>query len=131
MNNTLIGKTILAMKIAQDKKALLFKTDGGEVIAKTDGEAGSISWIEHIELPALGFPATVTSVDDTYFQEEDGGELKIYGCKVVTNMGIIMLDYRNESNGYYGGNLCWPRDDFDGGTRCQNESDLVWMDIVD
>jgi hypothetical protein len=28
-----------------------------------------------------------------------------YGLKITTETGIAVLDYRNDSNGYYGGSL--------------------------
>lgn len=30
------------------------------------------------------------------------------GFKVTTDKGVIVIDYRNASNGYYGGSLSWP-----------------------
>ena len=63
-------------------------------------------------MPALGFPAVVTAVEDLDMPEgkpsefhTDPDSLQFYGCKISTDRGEIVIDYRNDSNGYYGGNL--------------------------
>lgn len=108
------GKVIVAMKIADDKKAILFITDGGNIIAKCDGDCCSSTWVEHIDLPVLGFYEVI----------------EYYGCRILTDKGDIVIDYRNESNWFYGGNLSWPDDDsFYGGVHGQNISNENWIDI--
>ncbi len=52
------------MMIAQDREALLFITTSGEIQAKVDGDCCSQSWIENVELPVNGFPATVTAAEE-------------------------------------------------------------------
>lgn len=119
------------MMIADDKKALLFRTSEGDIIAKADGDCCSSTWIEHVEKPALGFPAVVVSVDALDRgpdEEQDYGRIAHYGCKITTDRGEIIIDYRNESNGYYGGNLSWPDDTyFYGGVYGQNISTEKWV----
>lgn len=131
MSKSIIGKTLDGIKIADDRKAVLFLIDGGDVIAKTDGECCSCSFIEAIELPALGFPATVMAVEDLLLgsEDEEYGVLQIYGCKISTDKGDILIDFRNESNGYYGGYLSWPEDYFYGGVHRQNVSTQKWVDV--
>lgn len=132
MSDILIGKTISDVKIADDKEALLFVTNEGDVIVKTDADCCSHTWIENIQLPALGLPAKVLSVDDSYFESKEDGELKIYGCTIKTDKGEIVIEYRNESNGYYGGSLSWPDDKyFYGGVYGQNVSTMNWQNVVD
>ena len=41
----------------------------------------------------------------------------------------MVIDYRNNSNGYYGGEIVWPGEDFYGGVYGQNESNMDWRDI--
>lgn len=136
MENALIGKTINAMKIAEDKKAILFETTEGNLVARADGDCCSSTWIENIELPVNGFPAKVISVEDLDLpnkktKNEDYDVIAFYGCKITTDKGDIVIDYRNSSNGYYGGNLCWPGDDyFYGGVYGQNVSKEEWKEIV-
>lgn len=140
MSKYLVGKTITQIKIADDKKAILFITDCGDVIARTDGDCCSDSWIEHIGLPALGFPAKVIDVCDLDYGPENnylvvqgytvpGARLKHYGCKITTDRGEIFIDYRNESNGYYYGDLCWPDEGFYGGVQGQNVSTEQWVEV--
>lgn len=137
MNNDqiLVGRTILAIKIADDKKAIQFQTDQGEIIAMVDGDCCSDTWIESIEVPALGLPALVVSADDLQMpdlgSQGDYEFIAYYGFKIVTDKGEIILDYRNSSNGYYGGNLSWPGDYHYGGVGGQNNSTQQWMDISD
>lgn len=134
MQNILVGKVINEMKIADDKKAILFVTNEGEIIAKTDGDCCSSTWVEHIELPVNGFPAKVTAVEELDMpdlgQPDKYDVIAYYGCKIITDKGEIIIDYRNESHGYYGGNLSWPDDDyFYGGVYGQNISKQNWIEI--
>ena len=53
--------------------------------------------------------------------------------KIATEKGSCLLDYRNESNGYYGGILEWPPEKasyFYGGVYGQNVSNEVWRQIA-
>ena len=135
MSKIMLGKTIESMMIASDKKAILFNTDSGGFIAKADGDCCSSTWVEHIDLPALGFPAKIINISDLEMPEsESKGDyddvIAFYGCKITTDKGDIIIDYRNESNGYYGGNLSWPDDDyFYGGVYGQNVSNNEWIPI--
>ena len=135
MDNVLVGKTLHEMKIAEDKGAILFVTDQGEIVARCDGDCCSHTWVEHIELPALGFPAVVTSVEDLDMPNlgdmEGCDVVAYYGLKIVTDKGEIIIDYRNDSNGYYGGNLSWPGEYFYGGVYGQNDSSQNWQPIAD
>lgn len=113
--NKLIGKTIVGMKISAEKDALLFEVEGGgQLMAIVDGDCCSTSWVEAVELPALGFPFTITAVENLELNKdgvwnEDGYEfVQFYGSKVSTDKGDMVIDYRNESNGYYGGDIHWP-----------------------
>lgn len=136
MSNVLIGKTVTDLQIAADKKALRFLTDAGALVVKADGDCCSETWIEHVSLPALGFPAAVLAVEDLDLPDareetsEYGDVVEKYGCKITTNKGEILIDYRNASNGYYGGNLSWPGDSyFNGGVYGQNISNEEWTSI--
>lgn len=127
----LVGAVIQSVQIATDQKALRFLTDRGEVIARTDGDCCSQSWVEHVSLPALGFPATVLSVVplETSSEEEGYDVVVTYGLRIETDRGDLVIDYRNASNGYYGGWLSWPDDSFYGGVYGQNDSTCEWSEI--
>lgn len=134
MTNPLIGKTLLGMKIAEDRQALLFQTTDGDIVVDVDADCCSYTWVEGVELPALGFPALVTAVDDLDMPQDDKPSafhkdpesLAFYGCKITTDKGEIVIDYRNDSNGYYGGSLTWPGSSHYGGVYGQNNSKHEW-----
>jgi len=134
MSDFLVGKTINEIKIADDKQALLFIIDEGEARVRCDADCCSYTWVEHIELPAMGFPAKVISVSSLDMpdlgQLEEYDVVQYYGCKIATDKGDIIIDYRNSSNGYYGGDLVWPDDTyFYGGVHGQNISKDNWIDL--
>lgn len=138
-DNILIGKTLTGMKIADDQMALLFETTDGDVEVLVDADCCSHTWVEHIELPARGFPALVTAVEDLDMpdlgQPEEYDVLAYYGCKISTDKGDIVIDYRNDSNGYYGGDLTWPVPEgeyyyFYGGVFGQNVSTKEWREVA-
>lgn len=133
----LVGKTLTGLKIAADRQALLFQTTDGDVEVNVDADCCSYSWVEHIEMPALGFPAVVTAVD--HLDMPEGGESKFhsdpevlafYGCKISTDRSEIVIDYRNDSNGYYGGSLTWPGEHHYGGVYGQNLSKHEWTEVT-
>lgn len=129
------GKTILDIKIADDKEAIKFITNEGDVIARCDADCCSYTWVEEIELPAGGFPAQVLKAEDLDLNKPDESNdehecLAFYGFKISTDKGDIIIDYRNSSNGYYGGNLSWPNDScFYGGVYGQNVSKENWVEV--
>jgi len=133
MTNVLIGKTLTGIKIADDKHALLFQMADGDIIARTDGDCCSHTWIENVELPARGFPCVVSGVVDLDMPDLGSPSececIAYYGCKIITDNGDIVIDYRNESNGYYGGNLSWPGEHYYGGVSGQNESTENWVEV--
>lgn len=139
MANALIGKIITEMKIAQDKQALLFITPEGPIQAIVDGDCCSHSWIESVELPVNGFPATVTAAEGIPMPDLGNGDAECrqyYGYKLTTDKGNIIIDYRNDSNGYYGGSILFPDADpkaynsYYGGVDGQNASDEKWQEIA-
>ena len=126
--NVLIGKTLNKVELASDKKAIRFTIENEEtVVAKCDGDCCSSTWIENVEMPAGGLPAKILDAveldlpDQT--QTDEYEVIAFYGLKLITDKGDLVLDYRNESNGYYGGNLTWPGEYHYGGVYGQNNSD--------
>jgi hypothetical protein len=133
------GKTIAAINVAADKEAIQFiLADGSTVIARCDADCCSHTFIESIEAPAFGFPATVVKAveldwDKEPLSDEEYECLQFYGFKIETDKGDIVIDYRNSSNGYYGGSLVWPDDEsyFYGGVHGQNISKEEWKPLVE
>lgn len=116
MSKELINKIITGIKLSDDREAILFQTTEGNIIACTEAECCSSTWIESIELPALGFPALVLAVDNLEMPDQGSPSeyevTKYYGFKIVTDRGEIIIDYRNSSNGYYSGFLRWASDPY-------------------
>lgn len=136
MENLLIGKNIVDVKVASDNESMLFVTDQGDkFVARVDADCCSHTWIESIEMPALGLPFTIIACDDLDMnkeplENEDYECLQFYGAKITTDRGDLVIDYRNSSNGYYGGSICWPVDDhFYGGVYNQNVSNEDWVKV--
>ena len=130
----LVGKTIHSVELTSDKKAIKFVTDAGDVVAKCDGDCCSSTWIEHVLLPFKGFPAKVTAVDELEMPDLGSPDkydvIQYYGCAIRTESGDITIDYRNESNGYYGGDLSWPSEKyFYGGVHGQNIDNGDWQPL--
>ncbi len=135
MDNPLIGKTLLSIQLAKDRQVIKFNLSDGEVVALCDADCCSYTWIEEISHPTLGYPALVRSVEDLNLPQEpvksstfhkNADSLAFYGFKIVTDKGEITIDYRNDSNGYYGGSLTWPAAHHYGGVYGQNVSEQEW-----
>lgn len=126
--NPLVGKKVVAVWLADDGGAIKFEVEGYEpVIAQADGDCCSYSWIEHIETPEnmLGTVAVVEDVEMPDLGDmPDRDVVSYYGCKIHTEKGSALLDYRNDSNGYYGGSLEWGGR-FYGGVYGQNISSVL------
>ena len=133
MTHVLEEKTINKIMIAEDDQSILFEIEGGEsIVAKCDADCCSHTWIEHVELPVNGFPAKVQSLGHVELNsnlDTRDGELQFYGFKISTDKGDIIIDFRNESNGYYGGSLVWPDDYFYGGVFGSQAQSEVWKEI--
>lgn len=136
--NPLVGKKIKAVYLAEDGGAIKFDLKGGEsIVARADGDCCSHTWIEEVDAPERLIGSEVKSVEDIGMPDKrtTTGEcdecLQFYGCKITTAKGEVMIDYRNESNGYYGGSLVWPSEDtFCGGVHGQNVSNEKWKKIA-
>lgn len=107
---SLIGKTIQSFKWDKDKIILHFD-DGNEITGEAFGECCSITWLESIDLPN-NIAGTLISIEDIPmpnqpYDKDQYDCLQFYGVKIVTSKGSAVIDYRNSSNGYYGGSIDW------------------------
>ena len=130
--NALVGKTVVAVWMADDKKAMKFSTTDGDVIVRADGDCCSDTWIEGVDLPGA-LLGTVRAVEDIEMPDPGSPNeydvIAYYGCRITTDKGVCVIDYRNESNGYYGGDLTWPGDYHYGGVSGQNNSEENWKPL--
>lgn len=136
--NPLIGKTVRAVYLAADGGAIRFDLDDGEsLVVRADGDCCSHSWIEEIQGVEQLIGSPVVSVEGVSMPDKAGNryghyeeEMQYYGCKITTGKGYALIDYRNSSNGYYGGSLSWPGDYFYGGVGGQNASNEDWREVA-
>ena len=110
------GKQIAAVEVENwrgrgdrvDRITFRFKC-GTALAYETEGDCCSQSWIEHFSAPDDIQGAEVTAIDDVKIKEQwDKGEnelFQFYETRFKTTRGEIVLEYRNSSNGYYGGCL--------------------------
>lgn len=148
--NSLVGKTVVEVFLADDQEAIKFDVIQDNtnatifsIIARCDGDCCSHTWIEDVINPEVLIGSPVLSVEDLELPTELCGKTKLdsdsyyeeemqyYGCAVKTDKGTCTIGYRNSSNGYYGGNLVWPNDDYYyGGVFGQNMSNEKWVKIA-
>ena len=109
MMNELIGRTIRAVYIDDDDQHYLsFETDAGTVVYVAEGDCCSESWFYHVLGVDNLLGQTVLEVDeiemgepaDSYSRQDED---KLYGIKLRTARGYTDIEFRNSSNGYYGG----------------------------
>lgn len=123
--NELIDKTIHSIFISDDKQYLKFVTDDGDIVYYAYGDCCSQSWFNDI----CGFHSLISAkvlrveeIDSSVLHETDSRCIQSYGYKFVTTGGFASIEFRNESNGYYGG-YChlWN----------QNTNDIIWKMVDD
>ena len=108
-SDILVGRTILSAKVSDDNSSIVLETDQGEVIGDCYGDCCSQTWIEHLETPAQ-FPMKVAAVNEVYIEEReiDYAHVKSYHTDIIAPNGErLRIEYRNSSNGYYGGSIEW------------------------
>lgn len=109
--NDLVGEKIVGVGINPQHTLILFRTNKGDLYYKTIGDCCSESWIEHIGPIDDIVGKTVMGVEKT----EIGGlpgtkqESDILYCVTLKIDGewkdTWSLEFRNSSNGYYGGEM--------------------------
>lgn len=114
MQEALVGKIITAYNLSQDDTEITFNIFGHDsVTLKTEGDCCSHTWIESIDTPDNLF-GIVTAVQDIDMPKLGDIKtlkcphpecIKYYGLRITTTKGTTVIDYRNNSNGYYGGSL--------------------------
>lgn len=107
----LIGLTLESISFDEDSITFYTK-ERGAITAHAYGDCCSHTWVESVEHPARGYPAKVLDVREVELPwppvNRETDVLADYGLRVVTDKGDIDIDYRNDSNGYYGGSLDFP-----------------------
>lgn len=106
----LVGMVLVNAWVEQEDNTLLFLAfEEGVLVFETEGDCCSNSWIEYIQAPAMGYDAIIAEVSGEveYRMESDETHdcLKFYQQVIKTTKGDLVIEYRNSSNGYYGGAL--------------------------
>lgn len=115
------GRHLCGIKINPEKTCLVFcLDDGGTEAFSATGQCCSSSWFEHIEGASClrkGRPlsldsgmALITLTEDIEMplvkcDRDNLDVVKAYGFKITTDKGLIQIEMRNESSGYYGGDV--------------------------
>lgn len=93
----------------QNDKLITFHCENGDYVFLADGDCCSESFINSVEGPTEGLIVEVREPNWEPFKEETNGEddvVKYYKATfVIEGKGFLDVEYRNESNGYYGGSL--------------------------
>ncbi len=105
----LIGKTINKLYISENKEVLRAEMKAGNVIHITAvGDCCSHSWFEHLSGVEAILGEQINEVLEREMPDETvlGYEhIQYYGYTFVTDKGRFDIEFRNSSNGYYGGRL--------------------------
>lgn len=116
----LIDHVITKVEIGEDSTNLVFTDSHGEkYFYYTYGDCCSTSWFSHITGIKNLLGQRVNEVKERYeFTEEEQKKaeeeytkeneygpdsLQLYGIMLKTDKGTCDIEFRNESNGYYGG----------------------------
>lgn len=111
VGESLVGKKIKEFHIDEERQRITFFVEPKSISWRVGADCCSHTWIESLDdpealkgivykveeipMPDLG------NVDGKYYQGVE--QVQYYGIKVTTENGRCVIDFRNDSNGYYGG----------------------------
>lgn len=104
----IVGKRINGFVVSDEKTTLTFNDDEGMLyVYDADADCCSHSWIENIEDPEYLLGNLVLKVEEKEMpsEDQDGEYIQIMSYDIYTDKGICKIDFRNSSNGFYGGSL--------------------------
>lgn len=133
----LLEKIIIKVEMAGTDEIVFTDINGKTYQYTAYGGCYSISWFSHITGLKNLLGQKINSVEERveftdeeqkkaeeeYLEDEQykPGCLQLYGIMLKTNKGTCDIEFRNESNGYYGGNC-----DFSG----YKKENLDWKEIL-
>lgn len=106
----LIGKTVVELFVVEDNE-IIFKTTEGRLLSYcVEGDCCSHSYYYEVN----GIHNLLNSEIVEIEQKDLGGAIpkpgedcvEAYGITILTRKGHCDIEFRNDSNGYYGGYLC-------------------------
>ena len=109
----LVGQIVTSASITSDKEIIeLTLHPDRAVYLITEGGCCSHSWFSHVEGIRSLIGQEILSLESRPFnsfrkKDDDGYEsyIKVYGFAIVTATGKTVFEFRNSSNGYYGGSV--------------------------
>lgn len=96
----IVGKTLLKVVLHESHEVLDLIFDDVQIQLATEGDCCSHTWIESLTIVPDDLSLGGTKVISDYYDED---YIQVYQTKIHTNQGSINIEYRNASNGYYGG----------------------------
>lgn len=109
------GRSLRRVSLSRDKTKITFEfEDGFKRSFGVSGDCCSDSWIEHLEQPkdvsgAIVVEVVHADIDAFDKKDEETGlfseYIQVYNTTFHTTRGDIVLEFRNSSNGFYGGYL--------------------------
>jgi hypothetical protein len=109
--NELLDKTIENIYLNKERDFIVFKCSDGIISYNVRGDCCSVSWIEHLCVPNLPFTVSFTQEHCLGIDKQDIRDehevVAVYQTILIdfNNKQSILIEYRNDSNGYYGGYL--------------------------
>jgi hypothetical protein len=109
------GRILLGATISPDQTNLTLLLDGGTIATfEVDGDCCSVSWIEHVTYPQFG--GQILDITEPELPPPDGfveepndySVIRYYHTAIQTTRDELIVEYRNSSNGYYGGEMHGP-----------------------
>lgn len=105
----LVNLKVNSLEINSDKTVIVLNTDSGKRYLVAEGDCCSNSWFENISGLDNLIGQTILEVTDVDLPDKnidtDYEYFKFYSYKLRTPKGVCELEYRNSSNGYYGGSV--------------------------
>jgi len=111
----LVGRKLDAVSLSREKDVFGFAAEGIEVWLGVEGDCCSYSWVEHVtvtpgaigaEIIGYSQPNVEQPSDTSQIKRPDGypvDSLAVYELRLHTRAGDVVVEFRNDSNGYYGG----------------------------
>jgi len=110
MLDGLIGRTVFAVSITQDKEGICFHTDGGDRWYRTERDCCNSVWLNHVQGVRSLWGEEVLGIDEYgWVDTTPTPDLDEYeeclSVSIRTRKGTCDLEFRNNHNGYYGGSV--------------------------
>lgn len=110
----LFGQIIYSVLISDDKRYLVFDLGLTQCVYLAHADCCSQSWFESINGVENLIREHVIGLEEIEmpkpFENKDGDFITCYGYKLKTKKGYCDIEFRNESNGYYGGTCIYEPD---------------------